>query len=94
MSTTIPYLDFSIPTDQSHRQAALNRSLNTSRSKQTSSASTSSHRSKYIPNSKLTKSNLFSAIRGKKGPCLRGQLEEKGMEIELLQDTLDIAHRE
>jgi hypothetical protein len=66
---------------------------NTYRSGQSSIKSTGSQRSKYVANSKLTKSTLFSAIRGKRNSMREG-LEERGLEMELLEDTLKLAERE
>lgn len=55
--------------------------------------SSASSRSKYLAASKLTKSNLFQAIRAKKNSDTRGILEEKCLEVQLLQDTLTITER-
>ena len=63
----------------------------TCRSKPSSINSNSSQRSKYLTNTKLTKSLLFSAIKNKKD---NKECQERGLELELLTDTLKLEERE
>lgn len=63
-----------ISTELSLRRHKRSGSRDTDNSKKTSSLSSASSRSKYLASSKLTRSNLFQAIRAGKGSDNRGSL--------------------
>ena len=54
--------------------------------------SSSSQRSKYVSNSKLTKSNLFSALKGRKLAFERDNMMEMNLQVELLSDAFDLTN--
>ena len=65
----------------------------TERSVNGSLKSSSSHRSKYLSGSKLTKNGLFSAIKAKKSQKTKETMEELNFELDLLRDTFYLAQQ-
>ena len=59
-------------------------------SREFSYRSTSSQRSKFLSNSRLGKSNLFSAIRGKKSTAHKENMRELTLQLEILEDSLSL----
>ena len=59
-------------------------------SKKSSASSTSSYRSKFTSNAKLTKNGLFKVINAPKHKFTFEQDEEMSLEIQLLEDALGV----
>lgn len=74
MANCIEQHSSSINTELSLHKHKRSGSRDTDNSKKTSSLSSASSRSKYLASSKLTKSNLFQAIRAGKSGDNRGRL--------------------
>ena len=75
MANCIEHHASSLNTEQSLCRHKRSGSRDTHNSKNTSSVSSASSRSKYLASSKLTKSGLFQAVRAGKGSDSRGRLE-------------------
>ena len=79
-----------LKTDHSITKAKCSISQNTDQSGRSSSGSSGNSRSIYLCGNKLTRSSLFSSIQGRKGSLNDGH-DQRGLEVQLLQDTLIIA---
>lgn len=65
----------------------------TERSVKGSIKSSSSHRSKYLSNARLTKNSLFSALKAKKSQKTRETADQLNFEHDLLRDTFYLSQQ-